>query len=97
MKYKVVFNHPSIQRHFEKELSRFSLPVQEEVMKAVLNLANEPRPHGVTKVKPPLDIFHHLAQYRVRVRNCRIFYDVDDKDKVVSIIALRKRDEQTYH
>lgn len=65
-------------------------------MTAVLGLAHEPRPHGVIKMKPPLDVFHCLAQYRVAVDNYRIFYDIDDSKKCVSVIALRKRNEKTY-
>lgn len=65
-------------------------------MNAVLNLANEPRPYGVIKIKPLINIYNSLAQYRIRVGRYRIFYDIDDHRKTVSIIALRKRDEKTY-
>ncbi len=65
-------------------------------MKSVLDLAHEPRPRGVIKIKPPLDIFRCLAQYRIAVSNYRVFYDIDDGKKRVSIIALRKRNEKTY-
>jgi len=35
-----------------------------------------------------LDCFQFVAQYRLRVGNYRVLYDVDDKQKTVWILAL---------
>ena len=96
MIYKVVFNHPALKKHFEEALFKISLAAQDEIMDAVLNLAENPRPHGVLKIKPPVDIYNFVAQYRIRIGQYRVFYDVDDAGKKVSIIALRRRDEKSY-
>lgn len=96
MHYRVVYDHPRLQKHFEKELEKVPSSIRKDIMEAVLALGETPRPHGVIKIKPPLDIFHSLAQYRIVVKNHRIFYDIDDSKKQVSIIALRKRNEKTY-
>jgi len=61
LSYRVVYEHSRIQKHFEKELRKIPSGVQEKVMKAVLHLAQEPRPRGGIKIKPPLDIFQSLA------------------------------------
>lgn len=65
-------------------------------MRAIEELGENPRPFGEPKIKPPLVVYHFAAQYRFRVRNFRILYDVDDKSKIVWILALRKRNEETY-
>ena len=96
MSYRVVYDHPRLQKRFEIDLAKIQIPTREKIMKAVLALADEPRPRGVIKIKPPLDIFHSLAQYRIAVENYRVFYDIDDAGRRVSIIPLRKRNEKTY-
>ena len=67
------------------------------MMKAVEALGDNPRPWGEPKIKPPLVVYQFTAQYRLRVRDYRVLYDVDDETKTVWILALRKRNEQTYH
>ena len=66
------------------------------MMKAVEALGDNPRPWGEPKIKPPLVVYQFTAQYRLRVRDYRVLYDVDDETKTVWILALRKRNEQTY-
>ena len=70
--------------------------MQDEIMKAVESLSDHPRPFGEPKLKPPLIVYQFTAQYRIRVRNFRILYDVDDKNKIVWVLDLRKRNERTY-
>ena len=97
MSYKVVFDHPAIRRNFEKSLKALSIKLQDDVMEAVSGLAANPRPYGIVKIKPPVSIYNFIAEYRLRVGNYRVLYDMGDKKKVVSVIALRKRDEKTYN
>ena len=96
MSYRVVFNHPALKRNFDKIFERIPRDTQKSTWEALLKLADNPRPHGVTKITPAMEIYDSMAQYRIRIQNHRIFYDIDDEAKVVSIIALRKRDEKTY-
>ncbi len=96
LSYRVIYDHPRIQKRFEKELAKVPSLVSGQIKKSVLAFAQEPRPRGVIKIKPPLDIFHCLAQYRIAVGNYRVFYDIDEGKKQVSIIALRRRNEKTY-
>ena len=41
-------------------------------------------------------IFGYLAQYRLRVGDYRIFYDLDDERRKVILLAIRRRHEHTY-
>jgi len=97
MKYSVLFPSKTIEKKFLKALSNIpSEETQKRIKKSVLSLADDPRPYGEPKLKPPLDVYNYVAQYRVRVGDYRILYDVDDKLKKVWILTLRRRNERTY-
>ena len=95
--YKVKFPSPIIEKKFFKELGNVSpKTLQDEILDAAFSLAKNPRPKGEPKIKPPLEVYSYIAQYRLPVANWRILYDVDDAARTVWILALRKRNERTY-
>ena len=100
MKYKVKFPSRSVARKFMKVLEDISeIYIQEKIMKEVGKLADNPRPYGkkpFKKLKPPVSLYQFVAQYRLRIGNYRVLYDIADKQKTVWILALRKRSEGTY-
>lgn len=97
MKYEVKFPTKSIEKKFLKILNVISpKEIREQIKKKVLSLGDNPRPYGEPKIKPPLEVYSYVAQYRLRVGNDRVLHDVDDKRKTVWILALRKRNERTY-
>ncbi|MBI4432766.1 MAG: type II toxin-antitoxin system RelE/ParE family toxin [Candidatus Omnitrophica bacterium] len=96
MTYRVVFRHPAIQKHFEKALKKIPPSDQESVMEAILKLHGNPRPQQALKLNPPLELSGLMAHYRLRVGDYRVFYDIDDMIRLISVIALRRRNESTY-
>jgi len=95
--YKVKFPSSIIEKKFFKELGNVSpKALQDEILDAAFSLAKNPRPKGEPKIKPPLEVYSYIAQYRLPVANWRILYDVDDAARTVWILALRKRNERTY-
>ena len=97
MSHKVKFPSKSIFNKFYSFLNSISpKKLQDEIIDAVLDLSHNPRPQGNPKIKPPVIVYNYTAQYRLRVKNYRILYDVDDKRRVVWILAIRKRNERTY-
>jgi len=97
--YSVRFPSVSIRKEFDKALSKVSRRNQLDIMEKVERLARDPRPFGQKFFKclnPPMELYQLTAQYRLRVGDYRVLYDVDDKKRVVWILALRKRDERTY-
>jgi len=97
MKYAVKFPAASIEKKFLKTLDDISPKgVQEQIKEKILSLSNDPRPYGEPKIKPPINVYSYVAQYRSRVEDYRVLYDVDDRRKTVWILALRKRNEITY-
>lgn len=97
MGYDVKFPTSSLVKKFTKALDDVSpKELQEEIRRKVLALSDDPRPHGEPKIKPPIEVCNYVAQFRLRVGNYRVLYDVDDKKKTVWVFALRKRNERTY-
>jgi mRNA interferase RelE/StbE len=58
---------------------------------ALESLASDPRPPGCVKLKTK-----DLGEYRVRVGPYRIFYDANDDELAIAIIAVKRRAEDTY-
>lgn len=95
--YKVKFPSLAIEKKLFKALGKVSpKTLQGEILDAASSLAKNPRPKGEPKIKPPIEVYNYLAQFRFPIANWRIFYDVDDATKTVWLFALRKRDERTY-
>jgi len=63
----------------------------ERLRRAIMNLAEEPRPHGVKKIRGT-----ERAVFRIRVGNYRVIYNVYDKDNQVRIVEVVRRTETTY-
>jgi len=96
--YKLKFPTQSFLKKFEKKLKGIPQEkIRNQIMDAVEDLADNPRPYGEPKIKPPIKIYNFVAQYRLRIRDYRVLYDVDDKKKTVWVLHLRKRNKRTYH
>ncbi len=99
MKYDLKFPSVSVEEKFRKVLSRLPAGTQDRVMEAIEKLADEPHPYGSLdslKLKPPVAIYQYVAQYRLRIGDYRVLYDVDTRRRIVWVLALRRRNEQTY-
>lgn len=97
MQYEVKFPASSLAKKFTKALESISpKELQKEIMEKVLALGDDPRPRGEPKIKPPVEVYNYVAQFRLRIGNYRVLYDVDDKQRTVWVFALRKRNERTY-
>ena len=99
MKYSARFPSPSIEKKFWKDLSDIPRKAQDEILAVVGSLEENPRPFGQKPFKqlvPPTHIYSFVAQYRVRIGDYRVLYDVDDKRKIVWVFAVRRRSEKTY-
>lgn len=99
MKYRVLFPTPSLEDKFYKMILKLPRKIQDAIMEAAGSLSEDPYPQGKNifkKLTPPLKLIQYTAQYRLRIGNYRILYDVDEKKKIVWVFALRKRGEDTY-
>jgi mRNA interferase RelE/StbE len=69
----------------EKALRRLPKGAATRISRAIESLAIEPRPHGCKNLEA------YENQYRIRVGNYRIVYQVEDRRLVVLIIDLGDR------
>ena len=81
---------PAADRDLEKFKSRIRRQDFERLRDAVKSLAEEPRPHGVRKIKGV------ERAYRIRMGNYRVVYEVYDNDNLVLILQVARRSETTY-
>lgn len=79
MSYEVV-----IQPHAIKLLEKVSNPDYSKIKKAIVSLADNPRPHGYKKLK-------ERNGYRIRVGDYRIIYEIFDNILLVEVINLGHR------
>jgi len=81
---------PAADRDLEKLKGRIRRQDFERLRDAVRNLAEEPRPQGVRKIKSA------EKAYRIRMGNYRVVYEVYDNDNLVLILQVARRSETTY-
>jgi mRNA interferase RelE/StbE len=81
---------PAAGRDLERLKQRIRRNEFDHLRTAVRGLANEPRPHGVRKIKGA------ERAYRIRVGNYRVVYEAYDDDRLVLILQVVRRSETTY-
>jgi mRNA interferase RelE/StbE len=84
--YRAIFSRGA-EKAFLAIPTRDALRVKE----AIEDLSRDPRGYQTIKLDHA-----PVAQYRRRVGNYRILFDIDDANQILEVLDLRKRDEQTY-
>lgn len=74
-----------ITRTAEKQLRKLDRQARERVLRAIGELAEEPRPRGSRKLTGYDDVF------RIRVGTYRVLYSVEDRALVVLILKIGHR------
>ena len=75
-------------RKVERQLEKLPSNIQERMLKAIIALADNPRPFGVHKLEDDL--------HRIRVGRYRVIHSIYDKEHLVVITKVAKRSERTY-
>lgn len=76
-----------LERAAEKDLSRLSAQVHDRVIAAIQALANNPRPPGCRKLAGSKN------DWRIRVGDYRVVYEIADAIHVVRVNRVRHRHE----
>lgn len=74
-----------------KVFQKLERKLAKQIADAVRKLESDPRTHGTLKLEDA-----PAAKYRFRVRNHRILFDINDEEKIIEILDIRKKDEKTY-
>ena len=80
MKYRVDLTPAA-----RKELRRLDAPAQQRILGKIVALENQPRPAGTKKLQG------EEPQYRIRVGDYRIVYEVYDRELFVLVIRVAHR------
>jgi len=78
--YKVV-----VSKSAAKELSKLSSVANNRIIKAVIKLSDNPRPHGAKKLKGSSE------NWRIRIGDYRVIYAIDDEILIVDIRRIGHR------
>lgn len=84
--YQAIFS-----RRAQKALLDLPSNQAQRVKEAIDRLRENPHIPGTIKLENA-----PVAQYRHRVGDLRILFDIDDANQVVEVLDIRKRDERTY-
>ncbi|MCK4858948.1 MAG: type II toxin-antitoxin system RelE/ParE family toxin [Candidatus Omnitrophica bacterium] len=76
-----------IERRAERDLKFLPKDLFGQINAKVLLLKQNPRPHGVHKIKGA------KKDWRIRVRNYRIIYEINDEEHRVRIWRVKHRGE----
>jgi mRNA interferase RelE/StbE len=78
--YKIIF-----KKSAQKELLAIAPAYQTKIISAIDDLANDPRPDGVKKLKLNTDA------WRIRIGDYRVIYIIEDTIKIIEIQAVGHR------
>ncbi len=81
---------PAAGRDLDRLKGRIQKRDFEHLRVAIRSLVNEPRPHGVRKIKGA------ERAYRIRVGSYRVVYEVYDAENLVLILQVARRTKTTY-
>lgn len=80
MTYQVVIPKP-----VQKQLKQLPSEIYPQVIAKISDLKQNPRPTGVKKLKG------FINEYRVRISDYRIRYEIDDQEKKIILLSCRHR------
>jgi mRNA interferase RelE/StbE len=76
-----------VTKSIQKELDNLPNEIKDRAYDKISQLSENPRPDGVTKLKG------YENEYRVRIGDYRVRYEIIDKDKTVLILQCKHRRE----
>ncbi len=82
MEYRII-----IPKIVQKQLRKLPANIYERIVEKIALLAGEPRPAGVKKLKG----FEN--EYRIRIGDYRVRYEINDKQLTIIILSCRHRRE----
>jgi mRNA interferase RelE/StbE len=76
-----------LERSAENDLKRLPAPTFHRIIPQIKTLAENPRPSGCRKITASKN------DWRIRIGDYRIIYEIDEKAKAVRIMRVRHRRE----
>ena len=74
----------TVQRRAQKQIARFPTNVRDRIESSLRALAGNPRPPGCRRLRGE-------EGWRLRVGDYRVIYEIDDEERVVTILQVEHR------
>ncbi|MBE8986587.1 type II toxin-antitoxin system RelE family toxin [Nostoc sp. LEGE 12450] len=75
----------AISKSVQKQIDNLPNDVIERVIEKIQNLALQPRPDGIVKLKGSDN------EYRIRIGDYRVRYEIDDESQLIQILQCKHR------
>lgn len=75
-----------IKRSAEKEIEHLPTGIRRLVVRRILALADDPRPHGSQRLASE-------DKYRIRQGDCRVVYTIEDAIVTVTVVRVAHRSD----
>ncbi|MFN8490006.1 MAG: type II toxin-antitoxin system mRNA interferase toxin, RelE/StbE family [Caldilineaceae bacterium] len=79
--------HPRVK----KQLRLVPERIAKDVAQTILDLAYDPYPPIADELRD-----QYKGTWKIKIDGWRIFYRVNEQDKVVTVISVKRRDKDTY-
>jgi len=76
-----------VERHAEKDLNKLPPPLFSQIAAKIGKLASEPHPRESKKIKGS------LKDWRLRIGDYRVLYEIDNVTKKITIMRVKHRRE----
>ena len=74
-----------IEKSAQKEIKKIPIEDLQKILEEIKKLSINPRPNGCRKLSVSKD------DWRIRIGNYRVVYEIDDKQKSVKVMIVRHR------
>lgn len=79
--------YPQVKRQLRAVPDR----IKADVAQAILDLRSDPYPPTAEELRD-----QYAGIYKIKLDGWRVFYKVDESDRVVTVLAIKRRDRYTY-
>ena len=78
-----------LERRAERDIKKLSIEIFQRIIPRIKALAENPKPPGSRKITGS------KSDWRIRIGEYRVIYEVDEKSRVVKVMRIRHR-KDTY-
>ena len=78
-----------LRRAAQRQLDKLAKKDYEIIAEVISALEREPRPHGIKKLA-------ESGLWRIRVGRYRVVYNINDEERLVIVVRVARRTEDTY-
>ena len=76
-----------LETHAERDLRKLEQKLFDRLIKGIRSLGQDPRPPGCRKLSGS------RSDWRIRIGDYRVLYEIDDRSRVVRVLRIRDRKE----